>query len=95
MSTTATTIDNFIAGAAAPPSAGRCEDIRDPAAGELIARAPLSDGADVDAAVDAAGGRVRRLVAVHAGRARARAAAHRRRDRGSRGGAARPFSARP
>jgi len=56
MSTIATTIDNFIAGAAAPPSAGRCEDIRDPAGGELIARAPLSDGADVDAAVDAAAG---------------------------------------
>ena len=56
MSTAATTIDNFIAGGAAPPSAGRCEDIRDPAGGKLIARAPLSDGADVDAAVDAAAG---------------------------------------
>jgi 1-pyrroline dehydrogenase len=56
MSTVATTIDNFIGGAAAPPSGGRCEDIRSPASGDVIARAPLSDGADVDAAVDAAAG---------------------------------------
>ena len=56
MSTVVTTIDNFIGGSAAAPSGGRCEDILSPASGDVIARAPLSDGADVDAAVDAAAG---------------------------------------
>jgi 1-pyrroline dehydrogenase len=54
MSTVTTTIDNFIGGAAAPPAGGRCEDILSPANSELIARAPMSDAADVDRAVDAA-----------------------------------------
>ena len=54
MSTVATTIDNFIGGSASPPTGGRCEDILSPATGEVIATAPLSDAADVDAAVDAA-----------------------------------------
>ncbi|MEY2513596.1 MAG: betaine-aldehyde dehydrogenase [bacterium] len=56
MSTVATTIDNFIGGAAAAPSGGRCEDILSPASGDVIARAPMSGAADVDAAVDAAAG---------------------------------------
>jgi 1-pyrroline dehydrogenase len=55
MSTVATTIDNFIDGQRAAPDAGATEEIHDPATGDVIARAPLSDAADVDAAVAAAG----------------------------------------
>jgi betaine-aldehyde dehydrogenase len=54
MSTVATTIDNFIGGEPAPPHAGATEPIRDPATGDVIARAPLSDASDVAAAVAAA-----------------------------------------
>ncbi|HEY0346312.1 MAG TPA: gamma-aminobutyraldehyde dehydrogenase [Solirubrobacteraceae bacterium] len=56
MSTVATTIDNFIGGEPAAPRAGATEEIRDPATGDVIARAPLSDASDVDAAVAAAAG---------------------------------------
>jgi betaine-aldehyde dehydrogenase len=56
MSTVATTIENFIAGAFARPGAGAREEIHDPATGDVIASAPLSDAADVDAAVAAAKG---------------------------------------
>jgi betaine-aldehyde dehydrogenase len=56
MSTVTTTIDNFIGGERAAPGAGATEEIRDPATGDVIARAPLSDAADVDAAVAAAQG---------------------------------------
>jgi 1-pyrroline dehydrogenase len=55
MSTVTTTIDNFIGGERAAPAAGATEEIHDPATGDVIARAPLSDAADVDAAVAAAG----------------------------------------
>jgi betaine-aldehyde dehydrogenase len=55
MSTTVATIDNFIGGGFAPPAAGATEEIRDPATGDAIATAPLSDASDVDAAVAAAG----------------------------------------
>jgi betaine-aldehyde dehydrogenase len=55
MSTVATTIDNFIDGARAAPGAGATEEVHDPATGGVIARAPLSDASDVDAAVAAAG----------------------------------------
>jgi betaine-aldehyde dehydrogenase len=56
MSTVATRIENFIGGALAAPLAGATEEIRNPAMGAVIAVAPLSDAADVDAAVTAAGG---------------------------------------
>ena len=56
MSTVATRIDNFIGGAFAAPVDGATEEIRNPATGEVIAVAPLSDAADVDAAVAAAAG---------------------------------------
>jgi betaine-aldehyde dehydrogenase len=56
MSTATTTIDNFIGGAFAAPVAGATEEIRNPATGDVIASAPRSDGADVDAAVAAAKG---------------------------------------
>jgi 1-pyrroline dehydrogenase len=55
MSTVATTIDNFIDGERAAPGTGATEEIHDPATGDVIARAPLSDASDVDAAVAAAG----------------------------------------
>jgi 1-pyrroline dehydrogenase len=55
MSTVATTIENFIAGAPAPAVGGRSEEILSPAGGEVIATAPLSDAGDVDVAVAAAG----------------------------------------
>ncbi|HEX4344787.1 MAG TPA: gamma-aminobutyraldehyde dehydrogenase [Solirubrobacteraceae bacterium] len=51
---TVTTIDNFIGGAFAAPRAGATEEVRNPATGEVIAVAPLSDASDVDAAVGAA-----------------------------------------
>ncbi|MEA2150576.1 MAG: betaine-aldehyde dehydrogenase, partial [Solirubrobacteraceae bacterium] len=54
MSTATTTIDNFIGGAFAAPGAGATEEIHNPATGDVIASAPLSDAADVDAAVAAA-----------------------------------------
>ena len=56
MSTVATTIDNFIGGARR--AAGRrraARTILNPATGDVIATAPLSDEHDVDAAVAAAG----------------------------------------
>jgi acyl-CoA reductase-like NAD-dependent aldehyde dehydrogenase len=56
MSTTVTEIDNLIGGQSRPPADGGREDVINPATGETIATAPLSDQADVDAAVDAADG---------------------------------------
>jgi len=56
MSTAATRIENFIGGALAAPHDGATEPIRNPATGAVIAVAPLSDAADVDAAVRAAAG---------------------------------------
>jgi betaine-aldehyde dehydrogenase len=56
MSTVTTTIENFIGGAFAAPGAGATEQVRNPATGDVIASAPLSDAADVDAAVAAAKG---------------------------------------
>ncbi len=53
---TPTTIENFIGGAFAAAADGATEDVRSPASGEVIASAPLSDAADVDAAVAAAAG---------------------------------------
>jgi 1-pyrroline dehydrogenase len=52
----ATRIDNFIGGRFAAPGAGATEEIRNPATGDVIATAPLSDATDVDAAVAAAAG---------------------------------------
>jgi betaine-aldehyde dehydrogenase len=56
MSTVATRIHNFIGGAFAAPGGGATEEIHSPATGDVIATAPLSDAADVDAAVAAAKG---------------------------------------
>ncbi|HEY1776316.1 MAG TPA: gamma-aminobutyraldehyde dehydrogenase [Solirubrobacteraceae bacterium] len=48
------TLENFIDGHFAAAAAGATEPVLNPATGEEIAQAPLSDGADVDAAVAAA-----------------------------------------
>jgi 1-pyrroline dehydrogenase len=56
MSTVATKIENFIGGTFAAPAGGATEEIHNPATGDVIATAPLSDAADVDAAVKAAAG---------------------------------------
>ncbi len=49
-------LSNFINGESRPAADGASEPILNPATGEQIATAPLSDQADVDAAVDAAKG---------------------------------------
>jgi betaine-aldehyde dehydrogenase len=56
MSSAATTteIQNFIGGEFRPTAAGESETIQNPATGEAIATAPLSDASDVDVAVLAA-----------------------------------------
>jgi len=54
MSALATRIENFIGGAFSPSVQERMEEIHAPASGKVIATAPLSDAADVDAAVSAA-----------------------------------------
>ncbi|MEA2351455.1 MAG: betaine-aldehyde dehydrogenase [Thermoleophilaceae bacterium] len=60
MATAATTeIRNFIGGEERPAADGGSEPIVNPATGEEIASAPLSDEADVDAAVKAADGAFR------------------------------------
>jgi betaine-aldehyde dehydrogenase len=56
MSTVTTAIKNFIGGDFASAEAGATEQIHNPATGDVIATAPLSDSADVDAAVAAAKG---------------------------------------
>ncbi len=56
MSTVTTRIENFIGGAFAASVAGATEAIVNPATGDVIADAPLSDSSDVDAAVAAASG---------------------------------------
>jgi len=48
------TLHNFIGGAWTPSRATELLDVHNPATGEVIARTPLSTGADVDAAVAAA-----------------------------------------
>ncbi len=48
------TLDNFIGGRWVPATTTACEDVPNPATGELLARVPLSTAADVDAAVQAA-----------------------------------------
>ncbi|MEX2447381.1 MAG: gamma-aminobutyraldehyde dehydrogenase [Solirubrobacterales bacterium] len=49
-----TRLRNFIGGKAVDPAEGGTEEVVNPATGEAIAEAPLSTGADVDAAVAAA-----------------------------------------
>jgi betaine-aldehyde dehydrogenase len=56
MSTVTTAIKNFIGGDFASAGAGATEQIHNPATGDVIATAPLSDATDVDAAVAAAKG---------------------------------------
>src|SRR6478672_10113883 len=48
------TVHNFIGGARTPSRATEFLDVHNPATGDVIARTPLSTGADVDAAVAAA-----------------------------------------
>src|ERR1700677_1036608 len=48
------TLENFIDGHFRPAAGGATEPVLNPATGEEIAQAPLSDGVDVDAAVAAA-----------------------------------------
>ncbi len=50
----ARTLENYVAGAWAEPVATATQETRNPASGELLARVPLSGGADVDAAARAA-----------------------------------------
>jgi betaine-aldehyde dehydrogenase len=54
MSTTASSVQNFINGSFIAPAEGETEPILNPATGETIAQAPLSTAADVDQAVGAA-----------------------------------------
>ncbi len=54
MTTTAPTVQNFIDAAYVAPADGASEPVLNPATGEVIAHAPLSNAADVDAAVRAA-----------------------------------------
>ncbi len=54
MSTTASSVKNFINGSFVDSAEGETEPILNPATGEVIAQAPLSSAADVDQAVDAA-----------------------------------------
>src|SRR3954452_20756703 len=51
-----TTLRNFIGGETVGPAEGQMEDVVNPATGSVIASAPLSTKADVDAAVAAAKG---------------------------------------
>src|SRR4051794_14415190 len=48
------TLRNFVAGSWADPVEGGMSDVVDPATGDVIARAPVSGAADVDAAMQAA-----------------------------------------
>jgi malonate-semialdehyde dehydrogenase (acetylating)/methylmalonate-semialdehyde dehydrogenase len=48
------TLENFVGGRWLPSRASRFHDVHNPATGETIARAPLSTGAELDAAVAAA-----------------------------------------
>jgi malonate-semialdehyde dehydrogenase (acetylating) / methylmalonate-semialdehyde dehydrogenase len=55
MTTTTRILDNYVAGAWAPPQAATgALDVTDPATGAVLAQVPLSGAADVDAAVAAA-----------------------------------------
>src|SRR3954454_18509225 len=56
MATTADTrlLGNYVGGRWVAATAGRQQDVRNPATGEALARVPLSNAADVDAAVKAA-----------------------------------------
>jgi betaine-aldehyde dehydrogenase len=54
MTATAATLQNFIDGQYVDPAEGETEPILNPANAEVIARAPLSGGVDVDRAVSAA-----------------------------------------
>jgi betaine-aldehyde dehydrogenase len=54
MATTASTLQNYVAGELVDPADGQTEPVLNPATGETIAHAPLSGAADVDQAVTAA-----------------------------------------
>jgi len=54
MATVTRTLRNFVDGEHVDPAEGRSEPVLNPATGEQIASAPLSDAADVDRAVQAA-----------------------------------------
>ena len=47
---------NFVNGQFVAPASGAVSDVVDPSTGEAYARAPVSDAADVDAALRAAAG---------------------------------------
>ena len=48
------TLQNFINGKSVPSSSGKTQDLVNPATGEVFAKAPVSNAADVDAAMNAA-----------------------------------------
>ena len=52
--TTVRTLQNYVGGAWTPATAAERLDVENPATGELLAQVPLSNAADVDAAVQAA-----------------------------------------
>src|SRR3954449_1126571 len=52
--TTVRLLDNYVGGAWTPASSGEELPVTNPATGEVLARVPLSSGADLDAAVTAA-----------------------------------------
>src|SRR5215211_1834377 len=47
-------LDNYVAGRWTPATADEALDVTNPATGEVLARVPLSSGADLDTAVEAA-----------------------------------------
>ena len=49
-------LDNYVGGAWTPASSAEELPVTNPATGEVLARVPLSSGADLDAAVTAADG---------------------------------------
>lgn len=48
------TLSNFINGKSVASHSGQTQDLTNPATGEVFAKAPLSNSADVDAAMNAA-----------------------------------------
>ncbi|NDE50880.1 MAG: aldehyde dehydrogenase family protein, partial [Actinobacteria bacterium] len=48
------TLQNFINGKSVPSSSGQTQDLINPATGEVFAKAPVSNAADIDSAMKAA-----------------------------------------
>ncbi|NDE13298.1 MAG: gamma-aminobutyraldehyde dehydrogenase, partial [Actinobacteria bacterium] len=48
------TLQNFINGASVPSSSEKTQDLINPSTGEVFAKAPVSNAADIDKAMNAA-----------------------------------------